>query len=322
MTYAIDPGYRYVELPAQPERRVRGEARHDRRVPGAWTGRIGLELQCVQPVHVGSGFLNYHEADDPGRFQVSQGAVSLDGRPVIPGSTLKGVVRSRYEAITKSCLLFALPKDVRADASGFEPCSCEKGRESEAILCPACALFGMMNLRARVSFEDAVAPAGVGFVAGELPEQFGPRPEKMVKDGQVRGRKLSRGRYRTEPPGDPKMLRVEAIPSRTQLEGAIRVWNLTDAELGGLLAALGVTPRSFLKVGRGKGVEGREPDPYGNEALPTGFGQVRATVDLSKLRSGERRGPGVEGLRTAFEEADDRFEAGEKGLVAAYQGDC
>lgn len=74
---------------------------------------------------------------------------TINSKPAIAGSSLKGLFRSVVEAIAQGCFWFcaeSAPRD-------FRPCS-----RLEA-LCPACRLFGLINrntLRAgNVSFEDA-----------------------------------------------------------------------------------------------------------------------------------------------------------------------
>ena len=315
----VDPGYAFVPLPAEVLRRPRDEATHDRRLPGHYSGRIECELVCEQPVHTGSGFKNVEE-DESNRFQVRRAASTSFGSPVIPGSGLKGVLRARYEAITHSCLLFEVPSDVQADARGYGPCRVETGETTDAALCPACSLFGTMSRRSRVTVEDARGN-DLRLVVAKMPEQFGPRPEKLALGGQLRGRKFSRGRFRTEPPLDAKLMRVEVLPEGSTLVFGLRVLNLTEAELGGLLTSLGHTPASRLKVGGGKGVEGRIHDEGARKEIDTGFGRVRVTEVRLGLRGGvEPADP--KRARAAFEGSDDRFEAGERALAEIHQGDC
>jgi len=116
----------------------------------------------------------------------------INGEPVIPATSLKGALRSNYEAITYSCLgpiktsaiekfhpfdfkkselpkwvVNKLPPDLRKRGGrvrmevAFEDlkerlfCRLEKSNVESSKVCPACALFGTEGLQGRVWFEDA-----------------------------------------------------------------------------------------------------------------------------------------------------------------------
>lgn len=321
----VERGYAFVPLPASVHRTVREEARHDRRLPGCWSGRIRVELTCEQPIHVGSGFRTLEE-DDSGRFKVHRETTRSRGRPVASGSSLKGVLRARYEAITHSCLLFRVPKDVPAQAPELEACKTDPRVEEDPMLCPACALFGMMSRRARLSVEDFAVVGEARVEVAKRQEQFEPNPDQLVFPGrgELKGRKFAAGLFQTEPPMAPRLHTVEVLPRGTRLSGALRLLNGTPAEIGGLLAALGIMPESRLKIGGGKGIGGEMYDEALRKEAPTGFGRVVVTtVDLAGLRSPGAGGAlTTEAARSAFEGSDDRFPEGEGRLVEIHGRDC
>jgi hypothetical protein len=319
----VERGYAFVPLPPRALRAPRPEATHAQRLRGRWSGRVEVEVTTEQPVHFGSGFRSLEE-DDSGRFRVRRGTTLAGGAPVMPGSGLKGAIRARYEAITHSCLLFSPPKEVKSDAGDFAPCTANQTPEEDVVLCPACALFGMMSRRARVSVEDFVVAGETRVEVAKRQEQFGPQPDQLVSKGFLKGRKFAVGIFRTEPPMDPKLLAIEVLPRGTLLRGGLRVLNLTDAEVGGLVAALGVEPESRLKVGGGKGVGGRMYDATLRREVETGFGRARVTkVDLSRLRARGLSEPMTTArARAAFMASDDYFAEGERRLVALHGGDC
>jgi hypothetical protein len=84
------------------------------------------------------------------------------------------------------------------------------------------------------------------------------------------------------------------------------VFNATPAELGGLLAALGCSPPSALKLGGGKA---------------HGFGRARCHARCVLTSNGD-------GLldparwRQAFLESPDRWADGKARLAALHRGDC
>ena len=231
------------------------------------------------------------------------------GRPVIPATSLKGALRSNYEAITHSCLgpvrtratekysrnprqselpqalINELPPDLRAQAEEakwpprivveldvqavhpWQPCRLSRGKEATASLCPACALFGAEGLQGRVWFDDAE-------VVGQLPQRgplriaslYGPRLHRagslrvitrghstLVQVQRLRGRKAY---YRVRLGEVPARGNVplDYLPQGTCLRTLLYFRNLTPAELGGVVAALGIVPkREFaFRVGGGK----------------------------------------------------------------------
>lgn len=319
---AASDGYRFVPLPDAVHREQRPQARFDRRVAG--TARLSLELTYVatQPIHVGAGQWTFN-----GRTPVRMAARSGD-RAVIPGSSMKGLLRARYEAITKSCCVGRAPKGRRLsptlpshtfpdyqvvfddsirDHAIFSNCRMKTG-----MLCAACALFGLMSLRGRVAVHDLLAPVGTAFQLARLPERFSPRPHHLghfdvdearqqLTVTKLRGRKFYRGTLpKTEGSGGQES--VEVIPSGTQLCGQIVCTNITAAELGGLLSVLGFQPASALRVGAAKAY------PFGR---------------LDPVRVGVVPGPRADDLldgflettRTAFEGSADRHQQGEEWLV-------
>lgn len=325
--------YDFIPLPAGVRREERPAARLDVRLPGRLFGQILVEYECEQPVHVGSGF-----KDLRGNVVVRLG-VRSGGSLVIPGSTCKGMLRARYEAITKSCALFhpaGFPNRSVRSASrshpqvGFARLSPEMERHDilqrlckpgdRGRLCPACGLFGCQSgrqgLRSRVSVGDLTVVGGTEAVIEPIAAQYGPRLHhigaarvQQTRDGQqfvvesLHGRKFARGAQRVQA-GEPS-LAVESIPARARLRGQWRLFGLDPAELGGLLCAGGFMPSSSLKVGAGKGY---------------GFGRIRPVrIELSLVD--ERRAAietAADVYRAAFEASPDRHGPGVERLLAIH----
>lgn len=316
----MSDGYLFVSLPDQVRRVRREAAVHDRRVAGTLSGTLDLTFRTEQPVHVGSGFKVLDgEA-------VVRGAAKVRGGPGVPGSSLKGVLRSRVEAITSSCAgPPPRPGKVRSQTYGdvkyasftngvnrkdtFRTCEGE-------ILCAACSLFGRMSQRSRVAVADFTA--GETFIIESMPEQFGPNAHhlgdfRIVEKGRdrsfevfnLKGRKFAGGLGPVAP--NARWQRVEAIPAGTLLLGSIRVLNLLPAELGCLLVALGKLPASTLKIGAGKG---------------HGFGRISLQGLALRLRDHLRAqvAPDEIAWRAAFELSPDRWAPGEDELVRIHQG--
>jgi len=319
----VSRGYEFVPLPDRIERRRREEACLDRRVTGTVSGRIELVYRTEQSVHVGAG---YKKQTDQG---IARAGVCVLERPGVPGASLKGAIRSRYEAITCSCVpLYRSSSPVRSQSHPeikFAEFSrdvkehkalidCGKGGR-EALLCPACALFGRMSHRSRVTVTDFRTPVGTGFTLESMRQQFGPNLHHV---GQARivsgakfeitsllGRKFAVGLQ--DPPPQERFQLVECMPAATELRGELRLFNLTHVELGALMVAIGASPASAMRLGGGKGI---------------GFGRVRLRQVIPDLRDERRRSvePRLEDWRSAFLASADCWHVGEQALLKMYQG--
>ena len=317
MTDREPPGYGFVPLPPSVRRMARDAAQWHRRVPGTLAGAIDVTLTTAQPLHLGSG--SKHAQDNI----VVQRAARVRGKPGIPGASLKGALRARYEAITYSCALAAprarqdrkirsrsAPDIKRARLLPSALGAALDARCTEREACPACALFGRMSLRGRITVTDLVCTGEVALELARIPERFDPNlhhvgDARIDPSGQafevyrLHGRKFGLGRG----PASDNVARVEAIPARSVLTGQIRLFNVTPAELGGLFAALGCDPVSALKLGGGKA---------------HGFGRVHARVRC-RLDSAA---VDPSAYRQHFLRSPDRWPDGEDRLVQLHQGAC
>jgi len=330
----VSAGYDFVPLPDRVQVRVRAEAVHDRRVKGTLSGAIGLTFIVEQPVHVGSGFKGLVDGKAVRR------GVLVQGKPGLPGSSMKGVLRARYEAITKSCIPGGIKEfwKVRSRTMGLDlaPARLTQDVRNKSVfrtqeypkdgaLCPACALWGRMSFRSRITVTDFVSLGAEPFDVLKMPKQFGPNlhhvgpfnrtggggrgdksPALEVHD--LHGRKFAIG----PGPGSTQdaMEVVEVIRRGCEVQGELRVLNLMPAELGGLLVALGWgRARSALKVGGGKAL---------------GFGRIRLSkVDYRlKDHAGRETGPDEDSWASHFERSEDCYPEAMKKLVEIHQGDC
>jgi CRISPR/Cas system CSM-associated protein Csm3 (group 7 of RAMP superfamily) len=327
----MSAGYEFVPFPDQVRRCERPNAAWDRRCPGSFAGTLHVTLGAEQAVHVGSGRKRLQGND------LVRAAVRVRGRPGVPGSTLKGVLRSRYEAITLSCA--PRPPDRRVKSKSLSHKDVEhaqlsrdalalpvfQGRCTATRMCPACALFGLMSRRGRVAVGDFVCEDGIELSTAPLHEQFSPRLHHVGKArvvsgpdgkryfeiGPLHGRKFAVGMGpRAE---DTKPQLVEVIPAGSTLQGSLRLFNVGPAELGGLLSALGLGPggRSPLKVGAGKG---------------RGLGRVRLRALDIDLRDDRGRKPDIDqatidGWHAEFVQSSDCCAEGERRLHELHQGE-
>jgi CRISPR/Cas system CSM-associated protein Csm3 (group 7 of RAMP superfamily) len=264
--------YDFVPFPKERPDRKQG-AGQDKLNPRLLSGTLELTLHTLTPVHVGSGYSDFIKAGDReylAALQASKPVREADAvrrRYLIPGSSIKGAVRSIVEAITRSCIRITQGRHRPYIPQGYGGCM------SVNDLCIACRLFGAQDYQGHVSFEDAVAPKGSLVLLGTpllwTPARGGRGlPPRYLQGNQARGRKFYR--HASPPSGvDPRA----CIKSGAELPLRIHFLNLSEAELGVLLTALGQHPdhRFPIKLGGGK---------------PVGLGSVQIILNRVTLLQG------------------------------------
>ncbi len=264
--------YDFVPFPKRRPDREKG-AGQDKLNPCLLSGTLELTLHTLTPVHVGLGYSDFIKAGDQeylAALQASKPVREADAvrrRYLIPGSSLKGAVRSIVEAITRSCIRITQSRHRPYIPQGYGGCM------SVNDLCIACRLFGAQDYQGHVSFEDAVAPKGSLVLLGTpllwTPARGGHGlPPRYLQGNQARGRKFYR--HARPPSGvDPRA----CIKSGAELPLRIHFLNLSEAELGVLLTALGLHPKHPfpIKLGGGK---------------PVGLGSVQIILNRVTLLQG------------------------------------
>jgi CRISPR/Cas system CSM-associated protein Csm3 (group 7 of RAMP superfamily) len=247
--------YDFVPFPKERPYRQKG-AGQDKLDARLLSGTLELTLRTLTPVHVGLGYSDFVTAGNQeylAALQASKPVREADAvrrRYLIPGSSIKGAVRSIVEAITRSCIRITQGRHRPYIPQGYGGCM------SVNDLCIACRLFGAQDYQGHVSFEDAVAPKGSVVLLGTpllwTPARGGRGlPPRYLQGNQARGRKFYR--HARPPSGvDPRA----CIKSGVELPLRIHFLNLSEAELGVLLTALGQHPdhRFPIKLGGGKPV--------------------------------------------------------------------
>jgi hypothetical protein len=233
-------------------------AGHDRYQDGTFSGIIDATLIVATPLHVGSGELRM--TDNP-QLPLVREMTRFRGRPAIPASTLKGLIRSTVEAISRSCVRITRARWHQLP-EGAAPC-----RKKEN-LCIACRMFGSLGYQGLVRLSDAVLGGEYTPVIVHMPSLYRPRNRAGVYykgGGKVKGRKV----YQHGQPVTDANTPVEAIRPESKLSFQVQFDNLTEAQVGLLLTGMGVgKPPLVLKVGGGK---------------PACYGSVLATVDKMQV---------------------------------------
>lgn len=228
-----DRFYRSIPLARKDTEKV--TAAHDHLSKKHLTGYISGELQNLQPLHVGTGQLVPPETiglqDDAPLVKPFH---AIQDCLTIPGSALKGPVRSLVEAITFSCVN---KTKARLNVERYGECRHRRGSE----ICLACRMFGAMGYQGQISFGDAPMSKGSSNIL-YIPAQHEP---KLTNER----------RYYPHGLQDREKLRwpLQAAKVNSRFHFRINYTNLSEAELGLLLIALGQSqPPICLKLGAGK----------------------------------------------------------------------
>jgi len=206
-------------------------------------GILELELTVGTGIHVSTGAIMMgSDVGDKKNPLIKTMQVSGQ-KPSIPGSSLKGVVRSIYEAITNSTLGVVTGKYKSRMPSNRLPCN------KKDQLCPASQVFGALDWQGLISFRDAKC-IGSKFSTGFMPSLYSPRPERYFN---APARKFYYHATKAVSGGD-KGIPVQQISQEQVFETQLQFKNLTHAEFGTLMIALGQDLQHpfALKVGAGK----------------------------------------------------------------------
>jgi CRISPR/Cas system CSM-associated protein Csm3 (group 7 of RAMP superfamily) len=300
----------YVSIPHTRPVKKRAP-NHDRFNANTLTGKLALQFEVVSEyLFVGSGGYDYR--DDMVFYSFARSHDEL----VIPGTSIKGAVRSLVEALSNSCVSLLARRgrpggtamrggEERSVPRTHQPC------ESSEDLCPACRLFGMAGEESyggRVSFADGQAQTLVGPEIVKIGELY--RPQNVERSS----RKFYAER-RFIPTGDVRPERdhrlVEAVRNGTVFTTALTFTNLVQEELSLVLHALGIPHLHTVKIGGAK---------------PRGFGAVRfeptqliiwRIIGRDPFAEPERKGG--EELREFIREVCRATDLVQADLLQAYQ---
>lgn len=211
--------------------------------------RITGRLRMTSALHVGGG-VGTTSMTDAGVVR------HADGRPYIPGSSMKGVLRSHLERMSQnetladhgatSCLLYAPETDkngdTRVDWTPTAP-DCptpgwvDDGKDSTsateadfASLCPTCTLFGSPILAGKIRVPDLEVDEATYGGGVEIRDGVG-----IDRD---RGRAVDKVKFD-----------YEVIPSDTVFDFQLSVDSPDTVELGLIAVAIREMQRGYLAVG-------------------------------------------------------------------------
>jgi len=182
------------------------------------------EIIELKVEYTAKGALAIQTGGSPAFSAMERPVIMIGGKPVIPGSSLKGSLRSLLEATLSSegvrvCLPeAAIPQEEMRNKKDYArrlgrevPCDPSKGK-----VCPVCEIFGAASLSGRAIFLDARA---VGKVA-------------LIERNHVA---ITRD---TKAAAGGKLMQVQAVDAGTVFQGIIRIINPEPWQVGALMQTL------------------------------------------------------------------------------------
>jgi CRISPR/Cas system CSM-associated protein Csm3 (group 7 of RAMP superfamily) len=263
---------------------------HHRYSPNTLSGSLRGTIIARSPVHVASGLL---EQKQDRKYPLVKAHFRSGGHPTIPGTSLKGCIRSIVEAITCSSVQIArkridVPRDLQPESVTKPDKRIEKNK-----LDPAQRIFGAMGYQGLVCFRDAVLQRG-DMITVPTPPLYRPRPEAIgtyFENRRPRGRKFYMHGSLAE--GN---LPLEACDAGSIFSFHMDFENLSREELGVVLIALGLSegdePSFCPKLGGGKPAclgtiallrEELRLEAWDAQAAYTAFDTPSQAVDLASL---------------------------------------
>jgi CRISPR/Cas system CSM-associated protein Csm3 (group 7 of RAMP superfamily) len=247
---------------------------------GSYSGTLVCDLTALSPLltldqrtHRDKVVVNNNETEVRGFLRNS------GNTPIIQGTSLKGLIRSVYEAITDSCMpLVAVEGRSRSrrgetrvqyeDIGAYKKECCS----AQSALCPACRLFGTIledkvNCRGRAAFGDAALIKGrLTEERSNLKELSTPKPHHLGTYGardsggkKIAGRKFyyhqgPTPEFSVAEPNNRTVIIDEVAPPGTVFRFELRIEDLDREELGKLLLALELCDELAHKIGLGKAI--------------------------------------------------------------------
>ena len=272
--------YNLVSLP-EKKPQLESPAGQKKYHENRYHGTLDLTLTVHTSLHVSTGAIALGSDVGKNRIALIKTMVrENEEKLIIPGSSFKGVVRSVYEAITRSCLCKVSKSYKQGDhkipikiPSGYQECRInpsDKDDEKKKV-CPACRIFGALNCQGLVHFSDAKCQIS-GFLVGFMPSLHPPQPGKRQEyfndeNDTVTGRKFYYHFAKAVDKGQQQGFPVQQASGKEYIFSAkLHLKNILKAELGALFIVLGQDAKNkiALKVGGGK---------------PIGMGTMTVTVD-------------------------------------------
>lgn len=250
---------------------------HDRYQTDRIHGTLYLTLTVQTSLHVSTGIVVMgSDIGNNGIPLIKTMVQGVNNKLSIQGSSLKGCIRSVYEAITRSCLCKTKAK-INEIPDGYRECKIDRNRNKISV-CDACQIFGALDWQGLIDFSDAKCERA-GYSAGFMPSLHSPSTKRAdyYTKGMVAGRKFYYHTIRAIDKGQNQGITVQQAAKEYTFTTQLQFKNLKPAELGTLLIVLGQDPKHpiALKVGGGK--------PIGMGTITVNVTAINAFTDGQQL---------------------------------------
>ena len=236
------------------------------------TGKATFDMEVTSKyLFVGDGRQDYCEHFKEAYYRFFRSKDHL----TVPGTTLKGAVRSVAEAISASCVSVRSRRDSQK-LRRYPPCNVKKGAKNIRI-CPACRIFGTTNYRGHISFSDALPSGNIEPEIIKIAELWGPK--RLVPK-----RKFYRsGRYVELKDQSPeKHYRyIEAVPKGSIFTFDLFFENAQESDLSLVFHSLGIGQGFKIKIG------GAKPRCFGDVSFIVREIEVMGQLAVRKVESPE-----------------------------------
>ena len=170
-TFLKDKPYGFIPLMENCDRGL-GKP-HNRFDRDTFSGKLKIQLNAKTMLHIGDGQVEVL-ADDGGLLHKM---MRRNGQVVIPGSSVKGMVRSIAEAVSHSCAV-KLPDPKLQEMKCALPSSNKEQCQTTDRICPACSIFGMAfdkaGYRGKVVFGEFTGELAPKILEYEISAQEAP----------------------------------------------------------------------------------------------------------------------------------------------------
>lgn len=266
--------YQLVSFPQKPLD-LKRPVGHHKYLSDRLHGTLYLKLKVQTSLHVSTGLVVMGSDIDSKVSLIKTMVQGVDQKLSIQGSSLKGCIRSVYEAITNSTL--AVVTNRYRDKIPQERLPCPNKEK----LCPASRVFGALNWQGLLDFNDATC-TNMDFSTGFMPSLYRPRPDENQAyfiRGKVAGRKFYYNTNKAIDKGENSGIAVQQAGREYTFTTQLHFKNLLPEELGTLLIALGQDPKYpiALKVGGGK--------PIGMGTMTVSIDKIAQPQDLKQRYS-------------------------------------
>lgn len=207
-------------------------------VGNQYSGKILIRLTALTDISVLSG-----ELIEEGR--VAYAFARNGDKIIIPGSSLKGAVRTVAEAASHSCGYV-----ISYDKKNRDKIQLKKNVCSECITCDMFGfLFHKTSKKSKVSINDFIMTSGK-VETKTAPSLFSPQVEKCIEDENIKGIKFY---YHGNGIAETGEIPTEVAVKDSTFKGEIFYKDLDEQQLGLLLFAIGGGEDSIqLKIGHNK----------------------------------------------------------------------